>query len=561
MMEENHYRDFKFRDRLSYKQARSTVFIAIILGILFSILQIYLDYSEHDATLDSTINQVLNIVEQSASQAAYSLDKEFAIEVISGLFEYKPIFEAAIIDDLGKTLAVIQGSKDLGTLRLITDYIFGETREFIIPLKILPPPVSFTEMGKVIKVGELRVKVDTYSIGITFLERSLVVFTSGMFRNFILSFILLIFFHYFLTKPFQNLERSLLKTIPDHPERIRLRVPVGHAKDEFSRVVTATNNLLVTIQQNTKDRIIRIAEEERMQGELIERKRRQKELEEMRDKLERANQELSAALEDLKATQARLINSEKMAALGEVTASLSHEINTPLGLGVSGASHLHDELVEMEKSYRQNQVIKKDFEEFLAVGLEITEMITLNLRKGYRLIRSFKQIAVDQASETKRIFKVKAYTEQILMSMGNIITKSGHTVTIHCDDNLEIDGYPGAFSQIVNNLVMNSISHAFDDGDTGNITMEFEAKNNKVIFIYSDDGKGIEPKNLDRIFEPFFTTKEGRGGTGLGMQVILDIVTKQYKGTVDCKSEVGKGVTFTIIIQRELPSKGNEISF
>ncbi len=555
------YHNFKFKDRLSYKQAKSTVVIAIFLGIVFSAFQFYMDYSEQDANLDSTVGQILNMVEQSASQAAYSLDREFAIEVISGLFEYKPIFEAAITDDLGKTLAVIQGSKEEGPLHPLTDLIFGKTREFNIPLTILPPPVKFTDMGKVIQVGELRIKVDTYPIGVAFLERSLIVFASGMFRNFILSFLLLIFFHYFLTKPFQNLERSLLKIIPRHPETTRLKVPVGHARDEFSRVVTATNNLLITIQQNTKDRIKRIAEEERMLGELTERKRRQKELEEMKDKLERTNSELSATLDDLKTTQARLINSEKMAVLGEVTASLSHEINTPLGVGVSGASHLHEELIKIERSYRQNNVIKDDFEEFLSIGLDITDLITNNLRKAYRLIKSFKQVAVDQASETKRIFKVKAYTEQVLMSMGNIITKSGHIVTIHCDEELEIDGYPGAFSQVVNNLVMNSINHAYDAEEKGSILMEFESGNDKLTFIYSDDGKGMKADILDRIFEPYFTTKGGEGGTGLGMQVILDIITKLYKGTIDCTSEVGKGVTFTIVIQKELPTTGDEISF
>ncbi|MBU3916386.1 HAMP domain-containing histidine kinase [bacterium] len=555
------YSDFKFSDRLSYKQARSTVLIAIVLGLFFSVLQIYLDYSAQEENLDSTVNQVLNTVEQSASQAAYSLDKEFAIEVISGLFEYKPIFEAAIIDDLGKTLAVIQGSKEEGFFRPITDFFYGKTRKFNTPLKILPPPVSFTEMGKVIQVGELHVIVDTYPLGIAFLERSLFVFASGMFRNFILSFILLVFFHYFLTKPFLNLERSLRKVSTSHPERIRLKVPIGHTKDEFSRVIIATNDLLITIQKDINDRIQRISERERLQGELTERKKRQKELEEMKDQLEKSNQELSITLDNLKSTQAKLINSEKMAALGEVTASLSHEINTPLGLGVSGASHLNDELVKMKDAFGKSEITKEDFDEFLAVGIDITNVITFNLRKAYRLIKSFKQIAVDQASEAKRLFKVHDYIGQILMSMGNIITKSGHTITIKGDEKLEIDGYPGAFSQVVNNLLMNSIKHAFVDGRKGNIVMDFKAQKDELIFIYSDDGKGIEPENMDRIFEPYFTTQPDNGGTGLGMQVIQEIVTKLFNGTIVCESEPGKGATFIITIQKNLPTTGKEVMF
>ncbi len=403
----------RFTDRISYRQARWTVLIAILLGFFFSAHQFYLDYYEQETILNTTVKQVINIVEQSASQAAYSLDKEFAIEVISGLFEYKPIFEAAIIDDLGKTLAVIQGSKELGPLRPLTDRIFGKTREYDILLKILPPPVSFSEMGKIIEVGHLHVKVDTYPLGVAFLERSVVLFLSGMVRNLILSFILLIFFHYFLTKPFQNLEKTLRNIDPDRPERIRLEVPRGHTKDEFARVVHATNDLLVTIQQNIKDRIHRIVERERMQTEITERRRRQTELEAVKEQLEKTNLELSSTVEDLKSTQSKLINSEKMAALGELTASLSHELNTPLGLGVSGASSMHEELENMKKEFESAQISKEVFEDFLSVGLDITNMITTNLRRAHKLIKSFKQVAVDQASETKRVFKIKEYTDQM----------------------------------------------------------------------------------------------------------------------------------------------------
>lgn len=553
--------DFKFRDRISFKQAKYIVLIALTLGLFFSILQVYLDFKKQNSNLNLTIKQVLNLVVQPASQATYSLDKEMIIEVINGLFEYKPIFEAAILDERGNPIAIIQGKKEKGRFRFVTDSIFGKVREFNIPLLILPPPVSFSEMYKVIKVGELHVKVDTYPLASVFLERSFIEFGSGMLRNIILSLILLIFFHYFLTKPFLNLESELRKINPNHPERIRLKTPPQHKKDEFSRMVNAANDLLGTIQKNLTDRIIRVAERERLQGELVERKKRQKELEEMKDQLENTNLELLSTLDDLKVTQAKLIQSEKMAALGEVTASMSHEINTPLGLGVSGASHLHEELIQIKKNYEENNIVKSDFDEFLSVGIEITDIITINLKKAYRLVKSFKQVAVDQASEAKRIFNLIEYTQQILMSMGSVIKNSGHKISITGNKELKVDGYPGGFSQIVNNLITNSIKHAFDDGKKGNITLDFKIEKEKLIFIYSDDGKGIAPENIERIYEPYFTTNPDKGGSGLGMHVIHDIITKQYNGTIECKSEVEKGVTFTITFQQQLPTSGGEVFF
>lgn len=544
---------FRLRDRLSYKQAKAAVAIAVVLGMMFSFFQIYLDFYRQEESLESTVSQVLNIIEQSASQAAYSLDREYATELISGLFEYKPIYEASIKSDVGDILSKIEGSKDKGWLRPLTDSIFGQSREYNIKLKILPPPVSFAEMGRVIQVGKLTVKVDTYPVGVEFIRRSLIVFFTGMFRNLILSFMLLIFFHYFLTKPFIAIEEELLRVDPRYPERVRLGIPKGHKRDEFARMVIATNRLLVTIQQNVKERVSRISDSERMKGELAERKRRETELEAVKSQLERANKELTDAMVDLKMTQSRLIQSERMAALGEVTASLAHEINTPLGLGVSGASHLTDELNKFKKLYKAKEIPKSEFEDFLNVGIDISELIISNLRKSYHLVKSFKQVAVDQVSETKRLFKVKEYTEQVLMSMGNIISKSGHVITIDCEDSLEINGYAGAYSQLITNLILNSIMHGFDKGVSGNINLKFTKQSEMILFIFSDDGRGIPEDIQSKIYEPFYTTKPNEGGTGLGMHIIYKVVTEQFNGSIDCVSETSKGTTFYIELAENRP--------
>ncbi len=545
---------FKIWDRLSYKQAKSAVLIAVILGMFFSILQIYLDFHTQEKTLQSTVTQVLNIIEQSASQAAYSLDREFATELISGLFEYKPIYEASITDDLGNILSKIEGSKENGWVKPLTDAIFGQSRVYNIELKILPPPVSFAEMGKVIPVGELIVKVDTYPIGVDFIRRSLIIFFSGMFRNLILSFMLLIFFHYFLTKPFIAIEEGLLSVDPRYPERIRLEIPKGHAKDEFARMVSATNALLMTIQQNIKDRVQRISDSERMKGELAERKRRETELEAVKTQLENTNKELTDAMLDLKLTQSRMVQSERMAALGEVTASLAHELNTPLGLGVSGSSHLADEMVKFKKMYKEKEIPKSEFEDFLNVGIDVAELIITNLSKSYHLIKNFKQVAVDQVSESKRLFKVKEYTEQVLMSMGNIISKSGHIVSINCDEKMEIDGFAGAYSQLITNLILNSIAHGFDKGVSGTINFNFRQNGNRILLEYSDDGKGIPPDIQKKIYEPFFTTKPNEGGTGLGMHIIYKVVTEQFDGTIECFSEPNQGTIFKIDLIKDNPT-------
>jgi signal transduction histidine kinase len=173
-------------------------------------------------------------------------------------------------------------------------------------------------------------------------------------------------------------------------------------------------------------------------------------------------------------------------------------------------------------------------------------MILSNLERAADLIQSFKQVAVDQSSEAQRCFNVKEYLEEIILSLRNTLKKTKHTVKIEGDETLILDSYPGVFSQIVTNLVMNSLIHAYDQEDFGQIRLDFKREGECVIFQYADDGKGIHPENLSKIFDPFFTTNRSQGGTGLGLHIVYNLVSQQLKGTIQCESQVNVGTTFII---------------
>jgi len=264
------------------------------------------------------------------------------------------------------------------------------------------------------------------------------------------------------------------------------------------------------------------------------------------EKLADANDELKRAFDELKAMQAHLVQSEKMAALGNLVAGVAHEINTPLGVGVTAASHLK-QLTDQFKDFCQNGAPRRqDLIDYLH-DLEEAVTITLkNLERAAKLVYSFKQVSVDQSSEVRREFNISSYLAEILLSMQPQLKRTKHTVSVECHDELKIDGYPGAFAQIVTNLVMNSLTHAFDPGDEGRISIKVERTNNHLLFIYSDNGKGMQQNVLAKIFDPFFTTKRGIGGTGLGLYVVYNIVTQQFNGTIKCESQLGQGTTFHI---------------
>gem|GEM_PF-2293755 len=271
--------------------------------------------------------------------------------------------------------------------------------------------------------------------------------------------------------------------------------------------------------------------------------------------VERTDQ-LSKALDDLKAAQNQLVEAEKMAALGGLVAGVAHEINTPVGVGVTAASLLEDKTTAFRTIYQGGQMKRSDLEKYLDTAGQSSTMILNNLNRAAELIQSFKQVAVDQSSEERREFPLKTYLEEILLSLHPKLKKTQLTTQINGDDSLTLDSYPGAFSQIVTNLVMNSLLHAYEPDDQGQIAFDFRQSGSRLTFEYNDNGKGIPTENLSKIFEPFFTTKRTQGGSGLGLHIIYNLVTQRLGGTIRCESKIGSGTRFII----EMPTSNSQNS-
>ena len=253
--------------------------------------------------------------------------------------------------------------------------------------------------------------------------------------------------------------------------------------------------------------------------------------------------ELSQTLEDLKATQEQLIESEKMAALGGLVAGVAHEINTPVGIGITAASTLESETKLFVQACRTG-LKRSALKSYIKTATQSSQLILNNLKRAAKLVHSFKQVAVDQTSLEKRSFALKAYLESTLRSLEPQLKQTKHTLNVTGDHKLTLHSYPGAFSQVVTNLVMNSLTHAYQYGQAGVLSFEFTQINNRLTFKYSDDGCGIPTENLSRIFEPFFTTARNQGGTGLGLHIVYNLVTQKLGGTIRCESQVGLGTTF-----------------
>lgn len=277
-----------------------------------------------------------------------------------------------------------------------------------------------------------------------------------------------------------------------------------------------------------------------------------KERQQAEAKLNEKATQLEQTLHNLKQAEEQLIQTEKMAALGGLVAGIAHEINTPIGIGVTAASLLVEKTESFAESFSNGSMKRSDLAKFLELATQSSKMTLANLNRAAELIHSFKQIAVDQSSETRRSFRVKTYLEEILLQLSPKLKPAGHVVKIHGDHELCLDNYPGIFSQIMTNLIMNSLIHAYDEGDRGSISIQFQQEDEEFVIAYQDDGKGIRPEHLNKIFEPFFTTKRGQGGSGLGLHIVYNLATQKMGGTIQCESHLGNGTCFTLKIPMQL---------
>lgn len=260
----------------------------------------------------------------------------------------------------------------------------------------------------------------------------------------------------------------------------------------------------------------------------------------------RMEEALRKEVEYRKRAQEKIIQTEKMASLGQLVAGLAHEINTPIGIGVTAASHLVKISEDIQRHFEKETLTKNSLDTYLKDAKDISGLVLQHLKRTSDLIKSFKMVAVDQTEEQKRRFLVKEYLEDIVVSLKPKLKNTLLKVVIACKKDLEIETYPGTIAQIFTNLIINSLMHAYDEGQGGTIKITSKQQEKNIVFIYRDDGKGIPEENLKSIFEPFFTTKRNKGGTGLGLHIIYNLVHASLKGSIVCESEEGKGTAFII---------------
>jgi PAS domain S-box-containing protein len=273
------------------------------------------------------------------------------------------------------------------------------------------------------------------------------------------------------------------------------------------------------------------------------------------DEVQARTRELSLSLEELHAAQDRLVQTEKLAALGLLVAGVAHEINNPVGTSLTVASTLERKIAVIAADFAQDTLKRSSLTEFLQTSREASAQLVGNLNHAAELIQSFKQVAVDRNLSNQRIFDLGRLTEQVVMSLRSGLGRQNLTLNVECQPDLTMNSYPGPYGQVLNNLFLNAVTHAFPDDQRGIIDIRVLASGNDHVEIdFSDDGCGMSGSVRRQAFDPFFTTRRDHGSTGLGLHIVYSIVTNGLGGRLTLDSKPGEGTKIRIILPREVPA-------
>ena len=264
-----------------------------------------------------------------------------------------------------------------------------------------------------------------------------------------------------------------------------------------------------------------------------------------------SNEQLQLSLADLQTTQKQLVESEKLGALGSLVVGMAHELNTPIGVSLTAITTLRAATNELNDSYRQGTLSRREIERYQQDMTRGQTLLETNLKRTAELINFFKQVAIDPDGEPLRRFNLANHLRHILKAIGGRLAQRGHQVTIDCPEDLMLESYPGAYYQLLNQLLDNSLRHGFPANSQGQITIRVTPEPPNLLLVYQDNGIGLDNETRRQLFEPFFTTKRSSGCSGLGMHIVYNLVTRLLSGQIQCDDADEGGLRIRLVLPLE----------
>ena len=514
--------------------------VSALFVILQTLVQINSDYQIGVAEIDRRFEQILIIYCENLSRSIWELDTANIGIIIEGILELPDVVKVVVTE----TLVEQQSRNGILLAQMGNLPVTGYVQKSL--------PIILNNGGADVQVGTLQVSVSLENLYKDLYGTVVFILIFQLVKTFTMSAFILIIFHFLVTRHLIVMAEFCRNTSADNLDEILVldRKTLGK-NDEIAlmtEALNATKSNLKALLDTTKDSVQMKREISKQEEKDQIQKSYRQEIETKNAKLAYSNSELEATIATLKSTRNQLVSAEKMAALGGMVQGVAHELNTPIGLSITATSHIKDDAVRLSAKLADNSMKKSDLQEYLVNTENLSNSICVSLDKAANLIRSFKLVSVEQHDELKQQFNVHSNLADILYSIIPSVKAKNITVINDIPKEIDICSYPGVFYQIYTNLINNSLLHGFEDLAGGEIRISASFKGGSLALVFQDDGLGMTEEVLNKVFDPFFTTKRERGGTGLGMNIIYNLVNDKLLGSIKVSSEQGSGTVFSLTI-------------
>ncbi|TYK65199.1 sensor histidine kinase [Colwellia echini] len=567
---------------ISRKLLSKVLSVYFILTISVTGVQIIAEYFNTKSHINSELLTLQKTISGSLTRAVWELNTQQAVDISEGLIAIPMIKGITVTDEAKNVITqlgeVLSLNPENSPNRDNEHYIISSISEGLFGHSF---PLIFEFSGRTTTVGTVTllssndVIFSRIEVGIYFLIGNAIVKTAFLILLFSLAF------NKLLTEPLQALTNQMKQLDLHDPDASKFH-RMSNETNELNVLEDAYNNLIDELIE-FKDKLALSQRETNLANEKLDEQNllleqevarktstlsstllrmevQQKEMLTQQHQLEAensrrsktentlitTNKDLKNSIMELSKAQDRLLEAEKMSSLGQLSAEVSHEINTPIGISITSISYLADILNKLQQDINEQKLSKRTIDTFIENAQHSVALLLNNLQRAAELIASFKQVAVDQTNDKIRLISVAKYLDEIIQSLHPKLKKTNHHVKVDCDPHIEIYTHPGAIAQIVINLIINSITHGFADINRGIISIKISAEAQRLVMIYQDNGVGVSPDQLEKLFMPFYTTKADKGNTGLGTHIIQNLVIDTLNGSIDANSTLGEGLSYRI---------------
>lgn len=523
----------EINDKLTKRLLLYILLCSIFVSVCSTLVQLY-----------SSFQDDLSLLEQRFD----NIEKSYIPSIASSLWDFnKPL--------VAQQIQGIVDLPDIGFVKVENDFDYHQQfgNEDINTKKFVEFPIVYN--GK--SVGKLQVYANYQDIYNRLWQQAGFILTSEFIKIFIVAFFIIIIVNKLITNHLFQITRYAQQLASHNLDEKLVLTNRPAVEDELDYLVNAINNMRVKLQND----IVKLEDAENalltLNGEL------EVKVHDRTAKVEESNKQLQQSLDDLTLAKDQLVQSEKMASLGQLVAGVAHEVNTPLGICVTSISALKEKVDSLKSAIDSQDLTKSYLTDTLNLLSEYEQIIERSLNKSVELIRSFKSVAVEQHTDPEVNINLHQHIYDVVNTVKVLFKYKKYHIHVEVDKDFNLITYPSAWNQIITNFLMNSHIHGFEDSQEGEISLVFTHSDGYLTLVYCDNGKGIPEDFKKRIFDPFVTTKRGQGGSGLGLNIVFNLVNAKLGGTIT-SLDTEQGVKFEVSVPIEQEStkklRANEIS-